>query len=233
MLICLTLSSADKLVNMKTSLSDQHHEPAAKAKSKASYHHGDLRNTLIAAALLLIEEKGPRGFSITEAARRAGVSIAAPYRHFADKEALLAAIALQGLEKLMQDVFASVNDTLPIAEVIPLAAKAYVCYARDNRAYFRAMFGAELDKSRFPELLTASQQGLQQVIDLLDSWRNHGGPQISNSPTIATELWAMTHGVAALLLDGVFNHTIVQLQPEQLVEDLVGRYVQDLLKRPY
>lgn len=231
MLICLTLSIAVKLVNMKTPLSDQHHEPTAKAKSKATYHHGDLRNTLIDAALLLIEEKGPRGFSITEAARQAGVSIAAPYRHFADKEALLAAIALQGLERLMLDVFAAVNTTMPIAEVIPLAAKAYVSYARRNRAYFRAMFGAELDKSRFPELLTASQQGLKQAIDLLDYWRSHGGPMISDSATIASELWAMTHGVAALLLDGVFNHTILHVQPEQLVEGLVRRYVQDLVNR--
>ncbi len=231
MLICLTLNIAAKLVNMKTPLSAQHHEPTTKAKSKIRYHHGDLRNTLMGAALLLIDEKGPRGFSITEAARRAGVSIAAPYRHFADKEALLAAIALQGLERLMQDVFASVNSTLPIADIIPLAAQAYVRYARDHRAYFRAMFGAELDKSRFPELLTASQQGLQQAIDLLDYWRAHGGPNISDSATIASELWAMTHGVAALMLDGVFNHTIAHVQPEQLVDGLVRRYLQELLTR--
>lgn len=228
MLMCLTLGFTVKVVNMKTSAPDQQ-PPEPETAKKTGYHHGDLRNSLIEAALLLIDEKGPRGFSITETARRAGVSIAAPYRHFADKEALVAAVAVQGLDKLMQTVFAAINTTMPVEVVIPLAARAYVSYARQHRAYFRAMFGAEIDKHRFPELLHASQNGIQQAVNVLEYWRSHGGPSDLDSTTVATELWAMTHGVAALYIDGVFNHTITHIEPEQLVEDLVRRYVLDLL----
>ena len=116
--------------------------PTAVAR-RDSYHHGDLKRALTSAALSLVAEKGPKGFTLTEAARRAGVSAAAPYRHFADKAELLATVAEQGFRELHADLTAAAADVAaePKARVIELG-RGYVRWAVTHPDHYHVMFGA-------------------------------------------------------------------------------------------
>src|SRR6202008_273155 len=105
------------------------------------YHHGNLREALVEAALDLIAEKGPAGFTFAEAARQAGVSPAAPYRHFRDRDALMADVALRGFVRFEQQLTAAWNEGKPsLREAFERLGKAYLVFARTEPAYFSAMF---------------------------------------------------------------------------------------------
>src|SRR5260221_454729 len=117
-------------------------DPAA---GRRGYHHGNLREALIRAALDLIAEKGPAGFTFADAARSAGVSSAAPYRHFRDRQALLADVARRGFELFEERLDRAWNEGRPD----PFAAfenvgRAYLAFAREEPAFYSAMFEAGL-----------------------------------------------------------------------------------------
>src|ERR1700741_4961906 len=132
-------------------LSERKKSPRSTAAARrVSYHHGDLKRALTSAALSLVAEKGPKGFTLTEAARRAGVSAAAPYRHFADKASLLATVAEQGFGDLHADLVAAAGAASdPRASVIELG-RAYVRWAIAHPDHYRVMFGAEIDNASHP-----------------------------------------------------------------------------------
>src|SRR3954462_224448 len=117
--------------------------PGGSGMERRGYHHGNLREALIRAALSLIAEKGPAGFTFAEAARSAGVSSAAPYRHFRDRDALLADVALRGFEwstaHLERAWTGGGPDAFPAFESV---GRAYLAFARDEPAYYSAMFEA-------------------------------------------------------------------------------------------
>ncbi|MEU7767777.1 TetR/AcrR family transcriptional regulator [Nocardia sp. NPDC049190] len=118
-------------------------------------HHGDLRNALEQAALALVDEKGPHGFTLAEACRRAGVSVAAPYKHFADRDALLTSLALKGYEEQRRRYRGAVDAHTVPADQLAAFAAAYVRFAIEERALFDITFLAGLDKTRHPELARA------------------------------------------------------------------------------
>jgi AcrR family transcriptional regulator len=127
--------------------------------ARRGYHHGNLREALISAALDLIAAKGPAGFTFAEAARQAGVSPAAPYRHFRDRDALMADVARRGFERFEARLLAAWDDGRPA----PLAAlermgRAYLAFARDEPAYFSAMFESGLSISEHRELQEAGDR---------------------------------------------------------------------------
>src|SRR5438552_9231693 len=129
------------------------------AGQRRGYHHGNLREALVKAALELIAEKGPAGFTFAEAARSAGVSSAAPYRHFRDRESLLADVARRGFERFAADLEQAWNDGLPD----PLTAfenvgKAYLAFARREPAYYAAMFEAGLPQEGDPAMAAAGER---------------------------------------------------------------------------
>ena len=110
---------------------------------RRGYHHGNLREALVEAATALIGEKGPAGFTIAEAARLAGVSPAAPYRHFRDAEALLAEVALRGLERFAAALTAAWNEGRPDKlRAFEAIGRAYLAFARNEPAHYAAMFEA-------------------------------------------------------------------------------------------
>ncbi len=116
---------------------------------RRSYHHGNLREALIEAALDLIAEKGPAGFTFAEAARQAGVSPAAPYRHFRDRDALMADVARRGFERFEQQLAAAWDEGRPnLREAFERLGKAYLGFARTEPAYYSAMFESGLSISR-------------------------------------------------------------------------------------
>jgi AcrR family transcriptional regulator len=170
-------------------------------KRPSGHHHGDLRNALEQAALALVAERGPRGFTLAEASRRAGVSVAAPYKHYADRDALLAALALTGYREQRQRFTAAMAASPDPAGRLAAFAAAYVSFAVEERSLFEVTFAAGLDKARYPELSEAGQA----VLGILTA----PAEQLRDDPDDALELVltvaASAHGLAVFLLEGVFG----------------------------
>src|SRR4051794_14016689 len=120
---------------------------------RRGYHHGNLREALVEAALTLIAEKGPAGFTIAEAARLAGVSPGAPYRHFRDAEALLAEVALRGFDRFTVVLAAAWNNGQPDRQrAFEAVGRAYLAFARDEPAFYAAMFETRIAFDNHPGL---------------------------------------------------------------------------------
>jgi AcrR family transcriptional regulator len=157
------------------------------------YHHGDLRSALIAAARDLLDEGGAGAVSLREAARRAGVSQTAPYRHFADKEALLAAVAAEGFVDLGAAMAAAAASGGPVLEGI---GAAYVRFAVRQPARFRLMFGQGAAViARHPDLLAAAKAAEERLTGAVS-----GRPGVDAT---AIRAWALVHGLASLIIDGM------------------------------
>ncbi|WP_163511465.1 TetR/AcrR family transcriptional regulator [Fodinicola acaciae] len=167
------------------------------------YHHGDLAAALVDTAVELIAERGVAGFSMAEASRRLGVTVAAPYRHFADRDALLTAVAVKGAGALTAAVAAETGELATPAERLVGAAAAYVRFAATNKPLFQALFAAGLDKRDRPDFDEATAtlaDTLFQAADTLTGGGSHSGKPL----TLA--ILATYHGHATLLLDGAFGH---------------------------
>lgn len=178
---------------------------------KAAYHHGDLRNALLGAALKLVSTRGVEGFSLREAARAVGVSAAAAYRHFEDRSALLKALAHEGLARLateMEDSVAAApgapgSATRATAELARIGA-AYVEFAVAHPSQFRVMFGpwCDLGDELAPELLPLGRDPLQVLVDTLDGMVRAGAMSAAVRPGAEIATWSAVHGFASLLVEG-------------------------------
>ncbi len=167
------------------------------------YHHGDLRNALIAAGLDLLTEHGPSALDLRKVARRAGVSHAAPYRHFADKEALVAAIAEQGFDRLTESLRVSIAAAPAQGyQRLRAAAQAYLRFALQQPACMREMFsGQTIDHKSHPGLYRASKRAFAVVLELVtDGQRRHvlaaGDPE-----QLALTVWSLVHGFSLLVIE--------------------------------
>ncbi|MEV4263526.1 TetR/AcrR family transcriptional regulator [Kribbella sp. NPDC049584] len=165
--------------------------------ARMTYHHGDLRHALEQAALELVAERGPQGFTMAEASRRAGVSVAAPFRHFANKDALLAALALRSYEEQRDRFAAALAGTDDPVEQLARFAAAYVRFAVEEPALFDVTFSAGLVKSDHDGLEEAGQQ----VLAVLRAPAEQLGGGLRLIHTIA----ATGHGFAAFLREGVLT----------------------------
>ena len=169
---------------------------AARAKP---YHHGDLKAALVDGALELIVERGVRRFSLAELSRRLGVTVAAPYRHFASRDELLAAVAVRALEAFGEALAARSSELDPPEERLAAMAAAYVRFAAEQPELFAVVFGIGLDKKqRYPELRST----YEEVEGMLDACVAELCP---DDPDAAEQLGdaigAAAHGYAALLTD--------------------------------
>ena len=192
--------------------------------AKGSYHHGDLRSALLEVTAQLVREKGARGFSVSEAARRVGVSIAAPYRHFDDREAMLAAVATSGFAELQQVLDGVPDPGDPIARVVA-TAEAYVDFARADTARFEVMFAAGIDKERHPELLEGAGRVQSRLEDAL---RELVGDDPTGLVHRAAELWSIAHGVAALLVERRLTHVVGPAGEDTVVAGAVRAWARGL-----
>ncbi|HZR50871.1 MAG TPA: TetR/AcrR family transcriptional regulator [Streptosporangiaceae bacterium] len=165
------------------------------------YHHGDLRSALVDAAVDVIGERGVRGFSLAEASRRLGVTTAAPYRHFADRDELLAAVTARAL-RVFATMLASAADAADTpARRLAAMAGAYVRFAAQQRPLFDTIFSSGLDKSRYPELQRAWEPVdalLTVVLEVCD-----GDAVTAGALSDAVE--ACAHGHAMLFIDGDYG----------------------------
>ncbi|MGY1609329.1 MULTISPECIES: TetR/AcrR family transcriptional regulator [unclassified Geodermatophilus] len=173
------------------------------------YHHGDLPAVLTDTAIELIREQGVHGFSLAEAARRAGVSVGAPYRHFPDKESLLAAVGVRAHQVLRPRLDAAIAGQSDPAAQLSAAAAAYVRFSVDEPALFSALFRAEVTKSRFPALAEAALQsyGTWLAAARALAARPDGDADEEAARDLAVDVLTVAHGHAALLADGQFGST--------------------------
>src|SRR6186713_1994408 len=133
-------------------------------RAERGYHHGNLKEALLQAALGLIAEKGPGGFTFADAARSAGVSAAAPYRHFRDRDDLLASIAQRGFEQFEVNLAAAWDDGRPdTPTAFERLGKAYLKFARDDPASYSAMFESGIPVDTFPALSAASERAFSVI----------------------------------------------------------------------
>lgn len=199
-------------------------------RGRRGYHHGNLREALIAAALDLIRQKGASGFTFAEAARAAGVSAAAPYRHFRDRDDLMAGVARLGFERFEAALARAWDDGRPD----PVAAfenvgKAYLAFARGEPAYYSAMFEAGVPLDAHPELLQAGERAfavLRHASDVLCSRL----PKENRPPSLmmALHVWSMSHGVASLFARGDAARRKLPMSAEDLLEAGVLVYLRGL-----
>jgi AcrR family transcriptional regulator len=197
---------------------------------RRGYHHGNLREALVEAAIALIAGKGPAGFTIAEAARQAGVSPAAPYRHFRDAEALLAEVALRGLDRFATALAAAWNDGRPDKlRGFEAIGRAYLAFARDEPAYYAAMFEARISFDDHPELLSAGDRAFAVLRGAADQLvaalpRDQRPPSLM----VALHVWGMAHGIATLFVRSGPSRRKLPMSPEELLEAGVLVYLQGL-----
>jgi AcrR family transcriptional regulator len=184
------------------------------------YHHGNLKEALLRAALELIAQKGPAGFTFAEAARWAGVSPAAPYRHFRDRDELLASVALRGFEQFQAALAKAWDDGRPDAfTAFDRLGKAYLEFARSEPAYYSAMFEAGIPLATSPELREAGDRAFA-VLRAAAEKLCLQVPAKSRPPVlmVALHIWAMAHGIASLFGRGDAARRALPMSPEELLE---------------
>src|SRR5271170_8131883 len=194
------------------------------------YHHGNLREALIRAALELIAKKGAAGFTFAEAARFAGVSPAAPYRHFRDRDELMASVALRGFEQFETALARAWNDGRPDAFLgLDRLGRAYLEFARAQPAFYSAMFEAGVPVSADPALRKASEAAFAVLRGAAEKVCA-AMPAAGRPPAlmVALHFWAMAHGVASLFGRGDGTQRAMPMSPAELLEAHTLIYLQGL-----
>lgn len=184
-------------------------------KTKTSYHHGDLRQQLVTATRALVEEKGPDLFSVSEACRAAGVSTAAPYRHFTDRTEMLVAVALEGFAEMVAAFDAAVADhPHGSVEAITALGVAYVAYAEANPGMFKMMFAGDHETEA---LQTAGQCCYENVLQQVAAYL--GKTEVDQTVFEAGfPLWTFVHGLAFLKIDAKLEFANVEGNVAQMVD---------------
>lgn len=199
---------------------------------KRGYHHGNLREALIAAALRLIGEKGPGGFTVAEAARSAGVSPAAPYRHFRDRDELMADVARRGFEAFANGLRSAWDKGRPTPrEALMRVGKAYLAFARAEPATYSAMFEAGLPFAQHPSLHAAADEAFAVLREACEAViAAMPGERRAPPLMVALHIWAQAHGIASLFARGDSARRPLPMSAEDLLEAGVLVYLDGLMQ---
>lgn len=194
------------------------------------YHHGNLKEALVRAALDLIAQKGPAGFSFAEAARAAGVSPAAPYRHFRDRDDLLVEVARRGFDLFADALRQAWADGRPNSmAALERTGRAYLQFARSEPAHYAAMFDANVSHAANPELAQASDRAfgvLREAAErLVAEMPAKGRPP---ALMVALHVWSLAHGIASLFGRSDPSRRRIPMSAEELLEAGVLVYLQGL-----
>jgi len=194
------------------------------------YHHGNLKEALLRAALELIAQKGPAGFTFAEAARFAGVSPAAPYRHFRDRDELLANVALRGFARFEAALSKAWDDGRPDAfAALDRLGKAYLEFARTEPAYYSAMFEAAVPLADNSELRAVGDRAFAVLRTAAEKLCAQMSPR-ARPPAlmVALHIWAMAHGIASLFGRGDAARRTLPMSAEELLEAQTLIYLKGL-----
>ncbi len=201
------------------------------SRAERGYHHGNLKEALLQAALDLIAKKGPAGFTFADAARLAGVSPAAPYRHFRDRDELMSSIAQRGFEQFESMLSAAWDDGRPdTVTAFERVGKAYLAFARGEPAFYSAMFESGLAVDLSPALLAASERAFAVIRAAAERLAALAPPGQPRPPAMmmALHIWSMSHGVASLFARGDAARRKLPMSAEDLLEAEVLIYLRGL-----
>ncbi len=179
--------------------------------AKKQYHHGDLRNSLIQAGMEILAQEGGGALSLRKVASRAGVSHAAPYAHFTDRQELIAAISTEGFRQLDQRI-KSVVEANPhdLGTRFVEVAWAYAQFALENSSLFKIMFSGILEEeNKYPEFVNISHETFFQLIRLVQECQQAGLLHPGPADVLALSVWSLVHGFVSLLLEKQISHTIL------------------------
>lgn len=175
------------------------------------YHHGDLKNALIQAGIEILSEEGVGGLSLRKVALRAGVSHAAPYAHFADKQALIAAISTEGYRKLCEQLMAlrKEHQADPQRQLVE-AAWVYARFAQTDPGHFRVTFSSAVEQEKdYPALVQMTGNCFEQVVRIVEACQEAGLLRSGPADALAVSVWSIVHGFASLLIEGQISHTLL------------------------
>ena len=171
-------------------------------KPRRPYHHGNLRRALLDEALATIHAEGGEGLTLREIGARVGVSRTALYRHFADKRALLTAVATEGFRMLREQLVAAWEKGERGDAAFHAMGVAYLRFAVDNPSHYRVMFGGSFDQLvHEPELMVEAQGAFQALVEAVAALQKDGLFLRDDPMLMATYVWALVHGIATLAID--------------------------------
>jgi len=196
---------------------------------KRGYHHGNLRQALVDAALKLIEEKGPTGFTLSEAAKLAGVTPAAVYRHFEGRDDLIAEAARQGYAIFADLMIYAYDDGKPTAlSAFMATGRAYLAFARKYPGHYIAMFESGISVNRTPDLAKVAARARGALETAAEGLSRHIPPERRPPASMfSAHVWAMSHGVVELFARNSPG-TQAPFAPEDLLESGIGVYLRGL-----
>ena len=195
----------------------------SRGRRKRRYHHGDLRETLIEATRELLIEKGADGFTLADACRRAGVTTAAPYKHFRDKSEILEEIVERGFDELAARSIEAVQANGPgtLAGIVAMG-HAYIAFAVAETAVFRLMFGQSSAVKRAEDVENKGRACFGGVIAQVELYcQRNAGP--GDARTLALELWTFVHGAACLVIDKDYEKVAPGLDVSSLVSEVTPK----------
>jgi AcrR family transcriptional regulator len=176
--------------------------PANPMTQRKPYHHGNLREALLQAAIRLIREVGPLAFTLREVARRAGVSHNAPYRHFRNKEELIAAVATEGYQELTAAMVAAAKEQSDALDRLKHAGLAYIRFALRRPEHFTVMFEAPFSEQQHPNAARTAKQAFSTLITLVAECQEKKLLPSGDAGDYALLAWSMVHGIAKLAITG-------------------------------
>ncbi len=176
------------------------------------YHHGDLKNALIQAGVEILSTEGVAGLSLRKVAQKAGVSHSAPYAHFADKQALIAAISTEGYRRLFEKL-ATVRSQYaddPLRQLVE-AGWVYTRFALDDPAHFKITFSGVIEQEKdHPDFVEMSQKSFAVVVEIVRDCQSAGVLEAGLTDAAAVSVWSLVHGFVSLLLESQISHTVTQ-----------------------
>ncbi len=179
------------------------------------YHHGDLKNTLIQAGIEILAEEGVGGLSLRKVAQKAGVSHNAPYFHFADKQALIAAISTEGYRTLFEQLV-MIRETYqadPRRQLVE-AAFMYLRFAQNRPAHFKVTFSNAVEREEaYPDLVEMADNLLGELIKIVDACQKSGILHPTPVGAMAVSVWSAVHGFTSLFIDGQSMHDRLKVAP--------------------
>jgi AcrR family transcriptional regulator len=183
----------------------------ARTARKAGYHHGDLKNALIEAGADILSKQGVARLSLRKVAQRAGVSHAAPYAHFAHKQALIAAISTEGYRRLYEAMSAAAERHAgePAKQLVE-GAWAYVKFALEDTDHFRVTMSGIVEKEKdYPAFVDMSQKSFELLLAVVEACQSRGVLRSGPTEIVAVSVWSLVHGLVSLLLEKQIPHTVL------------------------
>lgn len=196
------------------------------SETRTSYHHGSLREELITACVALIEAEGVGAVSLRRVAREAGVSPGAPYHHFADRSALIAAISVRGSELLLEQLRQARQQAPTAIRALGALIETYVKFARDHPAHVHLMLRPELSEpEKHPETLTAGEPAIMLLTAVVEDCQREGTAPPGDPGPLIGMIWALSIGIVTLWLDGPLQDRCVRLEttPEALTAQITAQ----------